>query len=77
MPDTSNPAGLAPTSGHRLLSYKEAAAYLGPSFTERWIRRQVSDYRTIPAIRLNGRAVIARADLDAFVERARIEQLPP
>ena len=55
--------------GRQLFTYREAAAYLGPSFTDRWVKRQVLDAKTIKAIRLtDGRTVIARAELDRFVD---------
>lgn len=52
--------------GHDLLSYSEAAQYLGPSVTPRWVKRQVLEYG-LPAVRLNGRTFVRRADLDALV----------
>jgi hypothetical protein len=58
----------SPETGRQLLSYREAADYLGPSFTDRWVKRQVLDFKTIKAIRLtNGKTVIARAELDRYV----------
>jgi hypothetical protein len=55
--------------GRQLFTFREAAAYLGPSFTDRWVKRQVHDAKTIKSIRLtDGRTVIARAELDRFVD---------
>ena len=56
--------------GHDLLSYAEAAAYLGPTVTARWVKRQVLEYG-LPAVRLNGRTFVRRADLDALVAKGR------
>jgi hypothetical protein len=54
--------------GLHLFTYKEAAQYLGPSFTARWVKRQVLDFKTIKAIRLTtGRTVIAKSELDRYV----------
>jgi hypothetical protein len=58
---------LPPLPSYDLLSWEEAAAYLGPSFTARWVKRQVYDARKITAVRLNGRTVISRDELDRFV----------
>jgi helix-turn-helix protein len=63
-----------PTDGRQLLSYEEAAEYLGPSFTTRWVRRQVLEFKTIRPIRLNRRTVIEKAELDRYVERAKQAQ---
>jgi hypothetical protein len=52
---------------HDLLSWEEAAAYLGPSFTPRWVKRQVYDFKKIRPARLNGRTVVPRAELDRLV----------
>jgi hypothetical protein len=56
-----------PLPSYDLLSWAEAAAYLGPSFTARWVKRQVYDAKKITAVRLNGRTVISREELDRFV----------
>lgn len=54
--------------GLQLFTYAEAARYLGPSFTARWVKRQVLDFKTIKAIRLTtGRTVIAKSELDRYV----------
>jgi hypothetical protein len=52
---------------HDLLSWEEAAAYLGPTYTVKWMKRQVYEFKTIKAIRTGGRRVIARAELDRYV----------
>lgn len=60
----------APPEGRRLLSWSEAAAYLGPSFTERWLKRQVYDLGTIPARRIGRRVLIEQQALDDYVDSA-------
>ena len=60
----------APPAGRRLLTLREAAAYLGPGFTERWVKRQVYELKTIPAKHLPGRTVIEQRALDALVDDA-------
>lgn len=59
---------------HDLLSWEEAAAYLGPSFTKRWLQRQVYMFKTIKSVPVGGapngkpgRRMIPRAELDRFV----------
>ena len=58
------------SQGRRLLSWSEAAEYLGPSFSERWLKRQVYDLKTIKARRVGGRTVIEQRVLDALVDSA-------
>lgn len=54
-----------------LLSYEEAAAFLGPSITPRWVRERVSE-GSLPALRLTQRCTrIERSALEEFVDRQR------
>jgi hypothetical protein len=60
-------------SGRELLSWEEAAAYLGPSFSVEWLKRQVYQHRTIQAVRVGGvrqtgRTKIARAELHRYID---------
>lgn len=67
---TASPA--PPTeSGRRLLTYREAAAYLGPAFSSKWVKERVYAGE-LESIRLTERrTVIPQAELDRFVERRR------
>lgn len=54
-----------------LLSFEQAARYLGPSITPRWVLQRVYE-GTIPALRLTQRCTrIERRALDEFVEAGR------
>lgn len=46
-PEVTNTPPALPFKTRELYSWSEAAAYLGPSFTERWVKRQVYDFKTI------------------------------
>ncbi|MDQ3670175.1 MAG: helix-turn-helix domain-containing protein [Actinomycetota bacterium] len=62
----------SPTAvGPDLLTYAQAAAYLGEGISAKWLKARVAEGE-IEGIRLTERrTVIARADLDAFIERKR------
>lgn len=69
MPATESPA--PPSGGRGLLSFEEAAQYLGPGFSPRWVRERVYE-GTIPALRLTQRCTrIEQSALDEFVEAER------
>lgn len=75
MPDQKKSAGPLATksaalNGRCLLSWEEAAAYLGPSVNVRWLKRQVYDTKTLPARRISGKTFIEQAALDEFVDSA-------
>jgi hypothetical protein len=63
------------SSKHELLSWEEAAAYLGPSFTPRWVRRQVYEFKTIKAVLLGGRRVVPKSELDRYVAESMIDAM--
>lgn len=67
--------------GHQLLTWEEAAAYLGPSFTDRWVKRQYYVFRTIRTVPVGGPAggkpgkrMVPRAELDLLVERGLAQE---
>jgi excisionase family DNA binding protein len=53
-----------------LLTYEEAAAYLGPSFTARQLKQWTTD-GLIEGIPIGRRTFIERDELDGFIERLR------
>ena len=61
------------TNGRRLLSKREAAEYLGVSFWTilRHIRRGL-----IPVVKIGGRALIDKKDLDNLIEVNKITKKP-
>lgn len=69
MPKLKSPDPLP--SGFDLLSYEEAARFLGPSITPRWVRQRVAE-GSLPALRLTQRCTrIERRALEEFVEAER------
>lgn len=58
-------------SSRSLLTWDEAASYLGPSFSARQLKKFVYDHRSLPTVRLGGKVWIERAALDALVEAMR------
>ncbi len=58
----------APTNARRLLSVKDAAAYLGIS---QWTMRGLGWNGEIPEVKIGRRRLFDRRDLDAFVERSK------
>ncbi len=58
----------AQTNARRLLSVKEAAAYLGIS---PWTMRGLGWNGEIPEVKIGRRRLFDRRDLDAFVERSK------
>lgn len=61
----SDPRGLG------LLTFAEAAAYLGPSFTVRWVQRhalEVPKHERIPTRRIGNRRLIKQAELATWFE---------
>jgi hypothetical protein len=66
---------------HDLLSWEEAAAYLGPSVSARWVKRQYYDFgriRTVavggPAGGKPGRRLVPRAELDRLVQEGMTQE---
>lgn len=55
----------------RLLSQKEAAAYLGISY---WTLRDLCFQGDFPFVRIGKRILIDRADLDDYIKRSKIHQ---
>lgn len=67
---------------HDLLSWEEAAAYLGPSFTARWVRRQYYDFGRIRTVAVGGvaggktgRRLVPRAELDRLVQEGMTQEV--
>jgi excisionase family DNA binding protein len=61
----------APADGLHLLTFEEAAAYLGRSFTVRWIRRHVYEVpkdERIPTRRLGNKRLIKQGELAVWYE---------
>ncbi len=56
------------TNARRLLSVKDAAAYLGIS---QWTMRGLGWNGEIPQVKIGRRVLFDRRDLDAFVERSK------
>jgi excisionase family DNA binding protein len=57
---------------YEFLTFAEVARRLGPSFTKRWVRRQVEDGR-LGSKKLRGRRVVPAAELHRFVTEADTE----
>jgi excisionase family DNA binding protein len=55
----------------RLLSQQEAAHYLGISY---WTVRDLVFRREIPFIKIGRRVLIDRLDLDAYLDRSKIQR---
>jgi hypothetical protein len=59
---------LVAEDGMQLLTYKEAAAYLGPGFDPKWVKAQANDFKTINVIRLTKtKVVIRKSELDRLI----------
>ena len=55
----------------RLLSQKEAAAYLGISY---WTLRELNFRGDIPYIRIGKRILVDQADLEGYIDRHKIHE---
>ena len=56
-----------PSAGMELLTLEDAAAFLGPSFGVRWLRRQVDEFG-LPSFVVNRKRVIRKRDLVTWIE---------
>jgi len=56
-------------SGPRLLSVKDAAAYLGAHL---WAIRQMVRNRELPYVQIGRKHLIDRLDLDRYIEKIKI-----
>jgi excisionase family DNA binding protein len=63
-----------PSVNARLLRIREAAMYLGSTV---WQVRTLTWSKRLPALKLGNRYVYDRADLDAFVDRQKLEASVP
>ena len=55
----------------RLLSQHEAAHYLGISY---WTVRDLMFRRKLPFVKMGRRILVDRSDLDAYVDRSKIQR---
>ena len=74
-PTKSSPKKITlPVAAHgvvpRLFNVKEAAHYLGTSV---WTVRQLGYERKLPGIKLGHKILFDRVDLDAFVQRMKVQ----
>ena len=56
-----------PFRSYDLLTLEQAAAYLGPWCTVRWMRRQVYELKKIDSVKVGGRRLVPRSELDRIV----------
>ena len=57
----------------RLLSQHEAATYLGISY---WTIRDLVFRRDLPFVKIGRRVLVDRLDLDAYLDRSKIQRGP-
>jgi hypothetical protein len=60
-------AAPAPFESYELLTIDQSVGYVGPGISKRWLLRQIYQFKAVKTVKLNGKRLVPRSELDRLV----------